>query len=52
MNADVREALSGLGHPIHVEEEPWGDVQAIQVAPDGTRRGMSDPRRGGEALGF
>ena len=52
LERDVIEALRGLGHGLRVEEEPWGDVQAIQVTPDGSLRAVSDPRRGGVALGF
>ena len=48
----VREALRSLGHRLHEEEEPWGDVQAIAVAHDGSLRAVSDPRRGGTALGY
>lgn len=47
----VREALCALGHRLH-EEESWGDVQAIAVVRDGSLRAVSDPRRGGTALGF
>ena len=52
LGRDVREAVRDLGHGLRVEEEPWGDVQAIQVAPDGSLRAVSDPRRGGVACGF
>ncbi len=52
LERDVIEVLRGLGHGLRVEEEPWGDVQAIQVVPDGSLRAVSDPRRGGVALGF
>ena len=52
LHRPVREALRSLGHRLHEEEEPWGDVQAIAVARDGSLRAVSDPRRGGTALGF
>ncbi len=48
----AREALCALGHRLHEEEESWGDVQAIAVLRDGSLRAVSDPRRGGTALGF
>ena len=48
----AREALCALGHRLHEEAEPWGDVQAIAVVRDGSLRAVSDPRRGGTALGF
>jgi gamma-glutamyltranspeptidase/glutathione hydrolase len=54
--------LETMGHQI-MERNPGsqetnfsaglsGDVQAIQVAPDGLLHGYSDPRRGGTAAGF
>jgi gamma-glutamyltranspeptidase/glutathione hydrolase len=50
--AEVVEGLEALGHRTVEREEPSGDVQAIQVLPDGTLQGQSDPRRGGVALGL
>ena len=55
-------ALEALGHTV-VERERGapdayftggmsGDVQAIVVLPDGTMEGWSDPRRGGQAVGY
>jgi gamma-glutamyltranspeptidase/glutathione hydrolase len=47
---DVRRALEAMGH--RVEDRDWFcSVQAIEVRPDGTRLGYSDPRRGGLASG-
>lgn len=44
--------LREMGHRVEPASEPWGDVQAILRTPDGTLLGVSDPRRGGVALGF
>ena len=49
--------LRALGHTVEVrwdEDDAYpyiGDIQAIEVTPDGTRLGWSDPRRGGTAVG-
>ena len=48
----VIDRLVSLGHPVEEEDEEWGDVQAILALPDGSLQGVSDPRRGGVALGF
>jgi gamma-glutamyltranspeptidase/glutathione hydrolase len=48
----VMEALRALGHTLKPRDELSGDVEAILVRPDGVREGISDPRRGGVALGF
>jgi len=48
----VLEALRALGHTLKARDELAGDVEAILVRPDGVRVGMSDPRRGGVAIGF
>jgi gamma-glutamyltranspeptidase / glutathione hydrolase len=52
LNAGVVERLRGMGHVI--EERPGfqGDVQSILVRPDGVLVGVSDPRRGGAAVGL
>lgn len=44
--------LRATGH--HVEERPGfqGDVQSILIRPDGVLVGVSDPRRGGAAVGL
>jgi len=49
---EVAEALRALGHSVQERTQPWGDVQAVAVGPDGTLQGVSDPRRGGTALGL
>ena len=48
----VLETLAALGHRVVEREDFAGDVQAILVLPDGTLEGVSDPRRGGVALGY
>ena len=48
----VMEELRAMGHRLAEHDELAGDVEAILVRPDGTLEGMSDPRRGGTALGF
>ncbi len=54
---DVREALTEAGWTID-EHEPagtglyFGGVNAIEIAPDGTRTGYADPRRTNAAAGF
>ncbi|MNX77729.1 Gamma-glutamyltranspeptidase precursor [compost metagenome] len=45
-------ALSAMGHHVHVERQPIGDVKAVAVTPSGEREGYADPRRGGAALGY
>jgi gamma-glutamyltranspeptidase/glutathione hydrolase len=41
-----------MGHTV--EERPGfqGDVQSILIQPDGVLVGVSDPRRGGAAVGL
>jgi gamma-glutamyltranspeptidase/glutathione hydrolase len=48
----ITAGLDALGHVAVEADEPWGDVQAILVAPNGMLEGVSDPRRGGAALGL
>lgn len=49
----VIEGLRALGHRVEgCKKEVWGDVQAILKQSDGSLSGISDPRRGGVALGF
>lgn len=51
-------ALEAMGHALRERYSetalyPYiGDIQAIMVLPDGTRQGVSDPRRGGAAVGY
>jgi len=51
LTADVVRELRRRGHEVVERRGISGDVQSIEVAPDGTRYGASDPRRGGRALG-
>jgi gamma-glutamyltranspeptidase/glutathione hydrolase len=50
--------LEAMGHSVNELHDPEslypyiGDVQAIMVLPDGMFQGVSDPRRGGAAVGF
>jgi gamma-glutamyltranspeptidase/glutathione hydrolase len=44
-------ALRAMGHAVSEREGYQGDVQTIMVAPDGRLEGVSDPRRGGAAVG-
>lgn len=52
------EALESMGHTVEERYDPEslypyiGDVQAILVRSDGTLVGVSDPRRGGAAVGY
>jgi gamma-glutamyltranspeptidase/glutathione hydrolase len=52
LRPDVVAALRAMGH--QVEERPGyqGDVQSILVLPNGVMSGVSDPRRGGAAVGI
>jgi gamma-glutamyltranspeptidase/glutathione hydrolase len=51
-------ALEAMGHTLHErydDDSPYpyiGDVQAIMALPDGGLLGVSDPRRGGAAVGY
>ena len=51
MRPDVLEALRSMGHDVQERSGYSGDTQSIQVLPDGTLIGVSDPRRGGAARG-
>jgi gamma-glutamyltranspeptidase / glutathione hydrolase len=48
---DVVTALEALGHEVDERSGYQGDMQTIEVFPDGTLAGVADPRRGGAALG-
>ena len=52
LDAGVVEALQAMGHEVRARDEPYGDVQAIAVRPDGALEGRADPRRGGVAVGL
>ena len=45
---DVQAALTAEGYGL-TEQKPWGLAEAIEVAPDGSMQGASDPRRPGGA---
>jgi gamma-glutamyltranspeptidase/glutathione hydrolase len=44
--------LQQMGHKMVERRGMSGDVQMIVVLPDGTLTGWSDPRRGGQAIGY
>jgi len=45
-------ALAAMGYSLK-EQAPWGAVELIAIAPDGTLTGVNDPRRpAGAALGY
>ncbi|HML10537.1 MAG TPA: gamma-glutamyltransferase, partial [Stellaceae bacterium] len=45
-------ALTAMGYDLK-EQAPWGAVELIAIAPDGTLIGVNDPRRpAGAALGY
>ncbi|HEV2145957.1 MAG TPA: gamma-glutamyltransferase, partial [Longimicrobiaceae bacterium] len=44
-------ALRAMGHAVAERGGYQGDTQTIIVLPDGTLSGVSDPRRGGAAVG-
>jgi gamma-glutamyltranspeptidase/glutathione hydrolase len=45
------QALRARGHTLNDRDGYQGDAQSIAVLPDGTLVGVSDPRRGGAAVG-
>jgi gamma-glutamyltranspeptidase/glutathione hydrolase len=48
----TRSALTAMGYALK-EQPPWGAVELIAIAPDGTLIGVNDPRRpAGAALGY
>jgi len=48
---DVRSTLMRMGHVLR-ERSPWSSAQCIEIRPDGTRKGVSDPRSEGAASGY
>lgn len=50
LNKNRIEALTAYGHQYN-ERRKTGVVQALQIKPDGTMHGMSDPRKGGRPAG-
>ena len=44
--------LEAMGHRMSERDGFSGDVQAVMVLPDGSLVGVSDPRRGGAAMGY
>jgi gamma-glutamyltranspeptidase/glutathione hydrolase len=50
LSDEVSSGLRAMGHTLRMEN-PWSGAHCIEIAPDGTRRGVSDPRRGGSAQG-
>ncbi len=48
---DVRNNLTAMGHALR-ERTPYSSAQCIEILPNGTRRGVSDPRSRGAALGY
>jgi gamma-glutamyltranspeptidase/glutathione hydrolase len=57
LSAKTRSELEAMGHTVEERYDPEslyphiGDIQAILVRSDGTLEGVSDPRRGGAAVG-
>ncbi len=52
MDGATLSALSRMGHDLQPNAGFFGDVQLVLRDPDGTLHGVSDPRRGGRALGY
>ena len=51
LEPEVVTALRAMGHEVEERRGYQGDVQSILVLPDGVLAGVSDPRRGGAAVG-
>ena len=57
MSAETIATLESLGHAVQERHNPEslypyiGDIQAILIRSDGVLEGVSDPRRGGAAVG-
>ena len=52
LSETVVAGLAAVGHETREEGEEWGDVQGILLDSEQSLLGVSDPRRGGAALGF
>ena len=52
LSPETVEALEAMGHTVVERGGISGDAQAILILPDGTLEGQSDPRRGGQAIGY
>jgi gamma-glutamyltranspeptidase/glutathione hydrolase len=58
LDAATIAALEAMGHTLNERYDSGslypkiGDIQVIMVLPDSTLEGVSDPRRGGAAVGF
>jgi gamma-glutamyltranspeptidase/glutathione hydrolase len=51
LSDEVRDSLRRMGHQVR-ERERWSSAQCIEIAPDGTLKGVSDPRSLGAAIGY
>lgn len=51
LRPEVEAELVARGHTVNARPGYQGDTQTILVLPDGTLTGVSDPRRGGAAVG-
>jgi gamma-glutamyltranspeptidase / glutathione hydrolase len=51
LRPEVVSALRALGHQVEERDGFQGDVQSILILPNGVLAGVSDPRRGGAAVG-
>lgn len=51
LRSETVAALRAMGHQIEERGGYQGDVQSIMVLPNGVLVGVSDPRRGGAAVG-
>ncbi|HUI35220.1 MAG TPA: gamma-glutamyltransferase [Stellaceae bacterium] len=52
LSPETQSALGAMGYNLK-EQPPWGAVELIAIAPDGTLIGVNDPRRpAGAALGY
>jgi gamma-glutamyltranspeptidase/glutathione hydrolase len=47
---EVVRGLQAMGHTL-APRSPWSSAQCIEITPDGLRRGVSDPRNAGAAMG-